>query len=334
MGYSSPSSSAPAPPAPVQQDISSQDLCGQCQEVIAEFACQECRERFCRKCCDQVHQRGRLKEHTRVPILRDGMMQSGSLLDNSLSEIANPAARQRDLSPFLGGRVVYCKEHPEDPLQFFCLQCEREKNYSECICAECALHGAHKGHDVVSVRKAYQDPELRRRMQEALQRAQGIMEERERANEIANSERAEVEAVISQGKREIQDAFEKMRQSLSKKEAQLLLAADQTERRANSKLRAKTKAAEEHVRTLQEAQAALRKLDARGEEVKVLNAYAIIRAKVLSVLRPMEGLDVGVEQDLEELKAEVQADLDQQVRAVAALSSRVADIRSADASLK
>lgn len=42
-----------------------------------------------------------------------------------------------------------CPSHPDEPLQYFCLDCE-----SKCVCAECVIHGMHKGHECLSVKKA------------------------------------------------------------------------------------------------------------------------------------------------------------------------------------
>ena len=46
--------------------------------------------------------------------------------------------------------TTMCPAHPEEPLAYFCLDCE-----CKCICAECVIHGLHKGHEVLSVKKAY-----------------------------------------------------------------------------------------------------------------------------------------------------------------------------------
>jgi len=192
------------------------------------------------------------------------------------------------------------------------------------------VHGAHRGHDVLNVRHAYKN--MSGRIAEALSKAHARTEEQQKALQLADSQRQEVEQVISKGKQSIQEAFEKMRTTLGQKEVRLLLDAEQTERSASEVLQAKTRAAEGHVRTLQEAQVALRKLDTRGDEVKVLNSYAKIRSQVLTVLGPMDGLDDSIERELEELKSQVQSVLDMQVDEVAALSARVADIRRADAS--
>lgn len=325
-----PLSGVAAPPSIAtlaQQDArgSREDLCGQCQEAPAELHCRECRERFCRACSANLHQRGRLREHTQVPLNGGGSLAGGLGLDNVGAAAERMGAVERSKSPLFGGREVYCPLHPEDHLQFFCLTCE-----SECICAECAVHGEHRGHDVLNVRHAYKN--MSTRIADALSKAQARTDDQQKALQLANSQRQEVELVIEKGKQAIQEAFEKMRTSLGQKEAQLLRDAEQTERLASEQLQNKTLAAEGHVRTLQEAQTALRKLETRGDEVKALNSYARVRSKVLTVLGPMDGLDHSIERELEELKSQVQGVLDSQVAEVSVLSSRVADIRRADAS--
>merc|ERR1712072_1346316 len=122
-----------------------------------------------------------------------------------------------------------------------------------------------------------------------------------------------------------------MRNTLAQKEVQLLRDADETERSATEQLQTKTRTADGHVLTLQECQAQLRKLETRGDEVRALNSYARIRSKVLTVLGPMDGIDHSIQMELEDLKQKVQSVLDIQVAEVAALSSRVADIRRAEA---
>ena len=53
----------------------------------------------------------------------------------------------------------YCKEHSEEILNYFCIDC----SYS-LICSECVIHGIHKNHNVVTVRKAA--PSILRRLDE------------------------------------------------------------------------------------------------------------------------------------------------------------------------
>lgn len=43
----------------------------------------------------------------------------------------------------------YCKEHNEE-VTYFCFEC-----MNKCICSECVVHGVHKNHDVMNIKKAY-----------------------------------------------------------------------------------------------------------------------------------------------------------------------------------
>lgn len=43
----------------------------------------------------------------------------------------------------------YCKEHKEE-LTYFCFDC-----MTKCVCSECVIHGIHKNHDVLNVKRAY-----------------------------------------------------------------------------------------------------------------------------------------------------------------------------------
>jgi len=356
-----PSSALPAPPAllpPVPPPPpmwgrgatnGAGDLCGQCMAIPAEVDCRECGERFCGRCSANIHQRGRMREHTLYPRDRGGAgadrggsrqayaaVSTATAAQQSLSRSPSGGpggvgaggsavladggggARHRNPSPIFG-QFIGCPLHPEDPLQFFCLDCE------ECICAECAVHGAHRGHDVLNVRLAYK--KLSGRISELLEASQCRAEEHTRAMQQAATQRRDVDLVIARGRRSIQEAFERLRVTLSQKEAHLLLAADACERAAAERLTQRTTMAEDCARAIKEAQGALTKVDSRGDEVRVLNSYAVARARVLKGLEP--GLESGrqLEYDLEDLRNQVRNALDLQVAQVSAIGDRAAELR-------
>ena len=41
-------------------------------------------------------------------------------------------------------------EHPDEEISYFCFDC-----LNNCICPECVIHGTHKNHEVMTVKKAY-----------------------------------------------------------------------------------------------------------------------------------------------------------------------------------
>jgi len=43
----------------------------------------------------------------------------------------------------------FCKEHNEE-VTYFCFEC-----MNKCICSECVVHGVHRNHDVMNIKKAY-----------------------------------------------------------------------------------------------------------------------------------------------------------------------------------
>jgi len=43
-----------------------------------------------------------------------------------------------------------CQDHPEEEVSYFCFDCKTNP-----ICSECVIHGSHKGHNVLLLKKAY-----------------------------------------------------------------------------------------------------------------------------------------------------------------------------------
>ena len=53
----------------------------------------------------------------------------------------------------------FCKDHPEEEVQYFCFDCSTTP-----ICPECVIHGSHQGHNVCLLKKAY--PQIVKAMEE------------------------------------------------------------------------------------------------------------------------------------------------------------------------
>lgn len=52
-----------------------------------------------------------------------------------------------------------CRDHPDEEVNYFCFDC-----YCPPICSECVIHGAHRGHNVQTIKKAY--PQVMARVEE------------------------------------------------------------------------------------------------------------------------------------------------------------------------
>ncbi len=107
-----------------------------------------------------------------------------------------------------------CRDHGE-PISYLCLDC-----MSKCICSECIVHGIHRNHDVLNIKKAY--PLILGKTQ-GLHRLVG-----DKINEL-NNERRNIEqkksdiGIINQRcKNEIKNAFQVIRLRLSEKEKEIM----------------------------------------------------------------------------------------------------------------
>ena len=118
-----------------------------------------------------------------------------------------------------------CKEHLE-PLTYLCLDC-----MSNCICAECVVHGIHKNHEVLNIKKAY--PLIYNKTQEISNHLIS------RINELNNTKRnieekaKEISALNNKCKIDIRQAFDELRNLLNKKEKEIM---DKTENNLNDNL--------------------------------------------------------------------------------------------------
>ena len=53
-------------------------------------------------------------------------------------------------TPMLKAVKGFCPEHPDEEISYFCFNC-----ISNCICPECIIHGVHKNHEVLTIKKSY-----------------------------------------------------------------------------------------------------------------------------------------------------------------------------------
>merc|ERR1712232_119319 len=160
--------------------------------------------------------------------------------------------------------------HPHEPLQFFCMDCE-----GECLCSECAVDAAHGGRDVVKVKKAYES--LAGDMDRVLECLAIRRDSHARSKRNCDTMRNDLNEVITRGKANLSDAFRQLRATLAQKEAELTDAVDNCENSTGQAIASRVTPCRTQAAGLQEAQAALRKIDTRAGNVGDINAYAASR---------------------------------------------------------
>jgi len=319
---------------------SHQQLCGQCQARPAELDCRQCQEQFCSTCSIMMHRVGRMQGHT-IQALADvrskGTMSSAALHPD-LSPIVGPSSQQQHLdrqqsgSPtsFLRDQVLHCEAHPEEPMQFFCLDCE-----SEPVCAECVVHqGAlHHGHRVLKIKDAFKKlchEEMLRLEQVGRDRT----EDRAQAAHRADVLKRDLSLSISQGRQRIQESFARLRNTMNQKGAQMQSGIEACSRAADAVLAGRTAQIDERVGEIWDAHAMLSNFDTDGDEVKILNTYAVLQLAVSRYMEPFESVDGGgFMRLLDGMKTQVRDAIAEQLANASHLSGRVSEVRGGQHSM-
>jgi len=107
-----------------------------------------------------------------------------------------------------------CKEHSE-PLTYLCLDC-----MSNCVCAECVVHGIHKNHEVLNIRKAY--PLIYKKLEDLSKYANDQKKSIFLVNEAITKKKKLVNTLIERCKNEIHNTFEQIKLRLDNKEKEII----------------------------------------------------------------------------------------------------------------
>lgn len=111
-----------------------------------------------------------------------------------------------------------CKEHNEE-VSYFCLDCS-----TRCICSECVVHGIHKTHDVLHIKKAY--PLVSEKMNNLLNHVREKIDDINGYGSSLDLKRKEIVESTNSVKQQMAGAFEEIRLRLHKKEKELMEKAD------------------------------------------------------------------------------------------------------------
>lgn len=110
--------------------------------------------------------------------------------------------------------IQLCKEHSE-PLTYLCLDC-----MSNCVCAECVVHGIHKNHEVLNIKKAY--PLIFKKLEDLSKYANDQKKSIFLVNETITKKKNLVNTLIDRCKNEIHNTFEQIKIRLDNKEKEII----------------------------------------------------------------------------------------------------------------
>lgn len=216
------------------------------------------------------------------------------------------ACHEQHLEP-LGRCFLRCPVHPEEPLNYFCVDCQ-----SDCICAECVLRGEHQNHSVQSVREAVRQLPLKVQGLVSAVRVRGealgalAARTRERRHDLTEA--------VSAGQEDLKEALRRVSAALHEEERLLLLEVDRCSSDVAEILGADDEA---HIA---EAHAMLSKSHQSGDVVQALNWYARLKQalKSRSATPPLGGSEL-----VKQLKSQLCRGFESRLAVVHEVMSRV-----------
>eukprot|EP00928_Gymnodinium_smaydae_P088933 TRINITY_DN72969_c0_g1_i1.p1 TRINITY_DN72969_c0_g1~~TRINITY_DN72969_c0_g1_i1.p1 ORF type:complete len:549 (+),score=33.07 TRINITY_DN72969_c0_g1_i1:51-1697(+) len=215
-----------------------------------------------------------------------------------------------------------CSEHPDEPATYFCVTCE-----CTCICAECIVHGPHRGHEVMRVGRAFEA--LRARAGALLDEAQALEDDFAVVTDKLAWRRKDIERAAARGRASVRSAFARVRAQLADRETELLESLDAYEGDSLSRLERGTHDHDIRLSELSRLQESLRSRCRSGDAVDALNTYAAAKASI-SALR--EGFNqeehsvIGSPADFINLAGSAKAEMDLHAEGLASLEEAVASL--------
>ena len=117
-------------------------------------------------------------------------------------------------------RSDICQDHGE-PITYLCLDC-----MSKCICSECVVHGIHRNHEVLNIKKAY--PLIYNKTQDIGNHITTKIKELYNTQRNIEQKKKELNTLNNKCKIDIRQAFDELRSLLNKKEKEILNKTENT----------------------------------------------------------------------------------------------------------
>jgi hypothetical protein len=110
--------------------------------------------------------------------------------------------------------INVCKEHGEK-LNYLCLDC-----MTNCVCPECVVHGIHRNHEVLNIKKAY--PLIYNKLEELSKFVNGQSKQLSLTNGTILKKKNLISVIIERFTNEIHNIFEQIKIRLENKEKDIL----------------------------------------------------------------------------------------------------------------
>lgn len=169
-------------------------------------------------------------------------------------------------------RREICKEHGEE-VTYYCLGCQ-----CRCICSECVVHGVHKSHEVLNVKRAY--PLVMEKAEDLLQNVKHRINEINNVQFSLDNKKKEIFEITNNVKNQLSVVFEEIRAKLLKKEKEIFEKADIFFQDHMQELNTYSRVLQTKILSLNKLVDGINSHIGRSDEVSLLNFYSENKSRI------------------------------------------------------
>ena len=177
-------------------------------------------------------------------------------------------------------RKNLCKDHGE-PISYLCLDC-----MTKCICSECIVHGTHRNHEVLNIKKAF--PIIFSKVQDLYKYVSERVKELDNSKRNIEKKKRDIEALNMKCKNEIKNAFEIIRIRLNEKEKEIIEKTEYTLKDNLNELNTYQHVIESKIAVINKTIDSLNAHMMRKDELNLINYYCDNRNNILSQIESSE----------------------------------------------
>ena len=175
-----------------------------------------------------------------------------------------------------GNNNEICKEHGE-PISYLCLDC-----MINCICPECIIHGVHKNHDVLNIKKAY--PLIYKKIQDIGNNINSKVKELYSAQNSIEQKRKDISLLNQKCKIDVKQTFNEIRSLLDKKEKEIIKNIENTLNDNLNELNNCNNLIQKRLLSMNKLTETINSYLMKKKEINLINFYTENKNKILSQL--------------------------------------------------
>ena len=222
-----------------------------------------------------------------------------------------------------------CQTHGE-PITYLCLDC-----MSKCICAECVVHGIHRNHEVLNIKKAY--PLIYSKTQEIGNHINSRIKELSTTQKNIEQKKREINNLNNKCRIDIRQAFDELRNLLNKKEKEILEKAENTLNDNVNELDTYNHIIQSKILLLNKLNETVNVYLMRKDELNLINFYTENKNKILAQteLNEINNINNLNLQEMSNLKIDIDKNsFDAMISAINTLNFEINTLRGIDFSKK